>query len=107
VLNLNQAYQPPKAHAYEPATAFGAGIVLQSQQLILPTAHPLPRRRLPAARAQKSDTDQDFKLILDQMLQDLLEVACLPEWPAATVLLLRFITTLNGPKGLQHGGGQG
>ena len=60
--------------------------------------------RLPAARAQKSDTEQDFKLLLEQLLQDLLEVACLPEWPAATVLLLRFITVLSGPKGLQHAG---
>ena len=67
-------------------------------------ARPSAPFRLPAARAAKSDTDQDFKLLLEQLLADLLEAACLPEWPAASVLLLRFLTALNGPKGLQHTG---
>lgn len=73
----------------------------------VPPLHPPPNCRLPAARATKSDTEQDFKLLLEQLLADLLVVACEPEWPAAAVLLLRFLTTLSGSKGLQHAGERG
>lgn len=123
---------------------------LETFSLVQKLPHSLHRlRRLPAARAAKSETEQDFKLLLEQLLADLLEVggrnrlcmwdtltlfilgsrchgqasgrragfkrcngaplaqvACLPEWPAASVLLLRFMTTLNGPRGLQHSGGR-
>ena len=33
---------------------------------------------------------------------DLLQVQELPTWPAASTLLLRCMSTLGGPKGLQH-----
>jgi len=33
---------------------------------------------------------------------DLLAVQMLPEWPAATILLRRFVKVLSGDKGLKH-----
>ena len=57
---------------------------------------------LPAARAAKSDTAQDTRAAVEALLADLLALQCLPEWPAANVLLRLFAKTLSGPKGLQH-----
>lgn len=58
--------------------------------------------RLQTARTQKAETDQDFTALLQGIVTDLLAAAGLPEWPAATTLLLRLATTINSQRGLQH-----
>ena len=65
------------------------------------------RCRLPGARAAKSETDVDFRVLLDAVVKDLLAASTLPEWPAAAALLLRLVTSLSSPKGLQHTGEEG
>ncbi len=57
---------------------------------------------LPAARAAKSDSAQDTKAVVESLLADMLALQCLPEWPAANVLLRLFAKVLSGPKGLSH-----
>eukprot|EP00775_Hariotina_reticulata_P010526 gene10526-10686_t len=58
--------------------------------------------RLPAAKAAKSDGATDFKAVTDALLTDLLALQMLPEWPAATLLLRRFVKMLYSDKGLHH-----
>ncbi|KAA6428703.1 MAG: nipped-B -like [Trebouxia sp. A1-2] len=58
--------------------------------------------RFPSAKAQKSDSDQDVKQLVEQIILDLLRVQNLPAWPAAGTVLIRCINALGGPKGLQH-----
>ena len=65
---------------------------------MLPAVH----CRLPAARAQKSETDLDFRSLLHSLVRDLLSVAHQPAWPAAAFLLLRFAALLQGERGLRH-----
>eukprot|EP00887_Chlorella_sp_A99_P005943 scaffold29.g5943.t1 len=58
--------------------------------------------KLPSARAQKSESDMDFRVLLDQLVRDLLEMASLPEWPVAAFMLLRLLAALGGERGLRH-----
>lgn len=58
--------------------------------------------RLPAARAHKVETDLDFAAVCAGLVQDLLTAVLLPQWPAASTLLLRLAAALNSQKGLQH-----
>ncbi|KAI8475824.1 MAG: hypothetical protein J3K34DRAFT_517001 [Monoraphidium minutum] len=64
--------------------------------------------KLPAARAAKSDTAQDTRAVVDGLLRDMLAIQCLPDWPAANVMLRLFAKTLSEPKarisrgGLRH-----
>ena len=43
----------------------------------------------------------DFRVLLDQLVRDLLEVSHLPEWTAAPFMLLRLLALLGGDKGLR------
>ena len=51
---------------------------------------------------KKSEGDPDIKIVMEMVLQDLIAVQHSPEWPAASVLLLRFMAAINAPRGMQH-----
>eukprot|EP00879_Flechtneria_rotunda_P019856 GHRR01020870.1.p1 GENE.GHRR01020870.1~~GHRR01020870.1.p1 ORF type:complete len:819 (+),score=323.27 GHRR01020870.1:216-2672(+) len=57
---------------------------------------------LPAAKAAKNDGVADYKAVIDALLTDLLAVLMLPEWPAAPLLVRRFVKVLYSDKGLKH-----
>ncbi len=59
-------------------------------------------RRLPHAKAQRSEFEYDMRSLVEMVMNDMLAVLHLPDWPGATTLLLRFVTILGGNKGLQH-----
>jgi hypothetical protein len=61
--------------------------------------------QLPHAKAQKSDTEYDMRALVEMIMMDLLSILHLPDWPAASTILLRFVTILAGPKGLQYNDG--
>ncbi|KAG2502251.1 hypothetical protein HYH03_000737 [Edaphochlamys debaryana] len=57
--------------------------------------------RLPGAKAAKQETHADLRAWLEAVVEDLLAALCLPEWPAAGVLLRRLILALNGEGGMK------
>ena len=58
--------------------------------------------RLPATKAIKADTDHDFAAVLAVVVQDMLSGMALPQWPAASTLILRLASSLNAARGLHH-----
>ncbi|KAK9829724.1 hypothetical protein WJX72_007528 [[Myrmecia] bisecta] len=56
--------------------------------------------RFPNSRATKTDTELDFKQLVEQIVADALAVVCLADWPAAALLLVRFVSLLGGSKGV-------
>jgi cohesin loading factor subunit SCC2 len=50
-------------------------------------------------KAGRTESDQDYKALVDIILKDLIYVQHFPEWPAASVLLLRFVSEINPEHG--------
>lgn len=60
----------------------------------------LPCARLGAGRGARADADVDGRLLLEQLLTDVLIVHARPAWPAALPALLRLLGGLAGSRGL-------
>ncbi|KAK9817398.1 hypothetical protein WJX74_010694 [Apatococcus lobatus] len=56
--------------------------------------------RLPHAKQVKADMDIDMRSIMEQLLLDVLVLVGVPEWPAASTVLMSWIQVLIGEKGL-------
>ena len=48
----------------------------------------------------RGEADADMRAAVEQLLSDCLATLCLPKWPAAALILIRFISTATGLRGL-------
>ena len=58
--------------------------------------------RLGSAKTMRSETDADFMCVMTGIVQDLLDASDSIFWTCASTVLIRLVSRLNGPAGLQH-----
>ncbi len=57
---------------------------------------------LGSAKTMRSETDADFTCVMTGIIQDLLNISDSRYWTCASTILIRLVSHLNGPAGLQH-----
>ena len=58
--------------------------------------------RLGSAKTMRSETDADFMCVMTGIVQDLLDICGSRYWTCSSTVLIRLVSRLNGPVGLQH-----
>jgi hypothetical protein len=58
--------------------------------------------RLVSAKTMKMETDADFACALQGIVYDILEISSSIYWPCASLALIRLVSIINGPMGLQN-----